>query len=56
MNDPEEMPVDPYTHNRLLQNMRGPSKPSNEYDKLRRFLEYDGKILKYASKILETSK
>lgn len=46
MNESEQMPVDPYTHNRLLQNTRVPTKSSSGYDSLRRFLEFDGKILR----------
>ncbi|KAJ8964821.1 hypothetical protein NQ314_004629 [Rhamnusium bicolor] len=47
MGDPEEMPVDPYTFNRLLQVRSNVTKTPPADDKLRRFLEYDGKILKF---------
>ncbi|XP_076253920.1 EF-hand domain-containing protein 1-like [Rhynchophorus ferrugineus] len=47
MADPEEMPHDPYTVNRQLQTMPKVTKTPPADDKLRRFLEYDGKILKF---------
>nr|XP_023021361.1 EF-hand domain-containing protein 1-like [Leptinotarsa decemlineata] len=46
MADPEEMPVDPYTFNRQQLQARGSvTKTGRCDDKLRRFLEYDGKVL-----------
>lgn len=50
MADPEQLPPDPYTQNRLMQSMQitsNFSKTPSADDKFRRFLEYDGKILKY---------
>ncbi|XP_030765357.1 EF-hand domain-containing protein 1-like [Sitophilus oryzae] len=47
MADSEEMPYDPYTMNRRLQIMPKVTKTPPADDKLRRFLEYDGKILRF---------
>nr|CAI5819354.1 unnamed protein product [Callosobruchus analis] len=51
MGDREEMPVDPYTFNRQLCEKSTTTPVSNKTpgseDKLRRFLEYDGKVLKF---------
>lgn len=46
MGDPEEMPVDPYMNDRLLKVRPTVTKTPSEDDKFRRFLEFDGKILK----------
>lgn len=46
MGDPEEMPPDPYMQNRILQVQPHVTRTPPADDKLRRFLEYDGKILK----------
>ncbi|XP_057671863.1 EF-hand domain-containing protein 1-like [Diorhabda carinulata] len=47
MQDAEEMPVDPYTFNRELSVRTNVTKSKSSDDKLRRFLEYDGKVLKF---------
>ncbi|KAJ8980307.1 hypothetical protein NQ317_005228 [Molorchus minor] len=47
MADAEEMPVDPYTQTRTLLVTPKLTKTPPADDKLRRFLEYDGKILKF---------
>ncbi|CAG9840580.1 unnamed protein product [Diabrotica balteata] len=47
MQDAEEMPVDPYTFNRELTVHSNFSKSKSVDDKMRRFLEYDGKVLKF---------
>ncbi|KAG5888287.1 hypothetical protein JTB14_006674 [Gonioctena quinquepunctata] len=47
MAEPEEMPVDPYTFKRQQLQVRGVTKTSCVDDKLRRFLEYDGKVLRF---------
>lgn len=47
MADPEEMPYDPYTFNRRLQEIPKITKTPPADDKFRRFLEYDGKVLRY---------
>lgn len=47
MGDPEELPPDPYTQERMLQTALHVTKTPPADDKLRRFLEYDGKILRY---------
>lgn len=52
MGDPEEPPPDPYTQERMLQTAPHVTKTPPADDKLRRFLEYDGKILRCASKNL----
>lgn len=46
MGDPEEMPADPYMQDRMMQTALHVTKTPSADDKLRRFLEYDGKILK----------
>lgn len=46
MGPPEELPIDPYTQNRQMQGAVTTTKTPQADDKLRRFLEYDGKILK----------
>lgn len=46
MGQPEEMPPDPYTQERMFQTAIHVTKTPSADDKLRRFLEYDGKILK----------
>lgn len=46
MAEAEEMPFDPYTQNRCMQMASNTSKTPSDDDKLRRYLEYDGKILK----------
>lgn len=46
MGEPEEMPADPYTQDRMQQTQLHVTKTASADDKLRRFLEYDGKILK----------
>jgi len=48
LNDPEEMPPDPYIVNRQLKLQSHSQKTKLTDDKLRRFLEYDGKILRYS--------
>lgn len=52
MGDPEEPPPDPYTQERMLQTAPHVTKTPPADDKLRRFLEYDGKILRCSSKHL----
>lgn len=47
LNDPEEMPPDPYTVNRQLKLQSHSHKTKLTDDKLRRFLKHDGKILRY---------
>ncbi|ENN78711.1 hypothetical protein D910_03621 [Dendroctonus ponderosae] len=47
MGDPEEMPYDPYTFNRQLQVIPKITKTPPADDKFRRFLEYDGKVLRF---------
>ncbi|KAL1497117.1 hypothetical protein ABEB36_008127 [Hypothenemus hampei] len=47
MADPEEMPIDQHTLNRKLQVTPKITKTPSSDDKLRRFLEYDGKVLKF---------
>lgn len=54
MADPEEMPYDPYTFNRRLQEIPKITKTPPADDKFRRFLEYDGKVLRYISQWLIT--
>lgn len=57
MTEAEEMPFDPYTQNRLMQKTMNFTKTPPADDKLRRYLEYDGKILKYLTiNIDETEK
>lgn len=46
INDTEDMPPDPYTQNRELSTAVTTTRTPPADDKLRRFLEYDGKILK----------
>lgn len=46
MGDTEQMPPDPYTQRRKFEQQNHISKTPSADDKLRRFLEYDGKILK----------
>lgn len=46
MGDAEEPPPDPYTQDRMLQTGAHVTKTPPADDKLRRFLEYDGKILR----------
>lgn len=46
MHAPEEMPKDPYTEKRLERMPITTMKTPFVDDKLRRFLEYDGKILR----------
>jgi hypothetical protein len=48
LNDPEEMPSDPYILDRQLKMSPYSCKTKLTDDKLRRFLEYDGKVLRYA--------
>lgn len=49
MADAEQLPPDPYTQNRLLHSQQNNfTKTPSADDKFRRFLEYDGKILKSA--------
>lgn len=47
MADPEEMPCDPYTYSRKLQMTPKLFKTPSADNKFRKFLEYDGKILRY---------
>jgi hypothetical protein len=48
MADAEQLPPDPYTQNRLLHSQQNNfTKTPSADDKFRRFLEYDGKILKF---------
>nr|XP_022908102.1 EF-hand domain-containing protein 1-like isoform X1 [Onthophagus taurus] len=47
MGEPEEMPPDPYIQNRILSSQRHMSKTPAADDIMRRFLEYDGKVLKF---------
>ncbi|KAF5295445.1 hypothetical protein FQA39_LY13106 [Lamprigera yunnana] len=47
MGDVEEMPPDPYTQMRQLSVQMHESKTPATDDKLRRFLEYDGKVLNF---------
>lgn len=46
MGDTEQIPPDPYTQKRIFEQRSHISKTPTADDKLRRFLEYDGKILK----------
>lgn len=46
MGDAEQMPPDPCTQKRIFEHQSHISKTPTADDKLRRFLEYDGKILK----------
>jgi hypothetical protein len=48
LNDAEEMPPDPYIVNRQVKLQSHSHKTKLTDDKLRRFLEYDGKILRYS--------
>lgn len=47
LNDPDEMPPDPYILNRQLKLKSHSHKTKLTDDKLRRYLEYDGKILRF---------
>ncbi|EFA04366.1 EF-hand domain-containing protein 1-like Protein [Tribolium castaneum] len=48
MAEPEQLPPDPYTQNRLMKSHQNNfTKTPSADDKFRRFLEYDGKILKF---------
>ncbi|XP_060518846.1 EF-hand domain-containing protein 1-like isoform X2 [Cylas formicarius] len=47
MSEPEEIPYDPYIYNRELKVKPHVTSTPSAHDKLRRFLEYDGKILKF---------
>lgn len=47
MGDPEQLPPDPYTQDRLMKVQSNFTKTPSADDKFRRFLEYDGKVLKY---------
>lgn len=47
MGEPEEMPPDPYTQERQASVQAHITLTPSADDKLRRFLEYDGKVLKY---------
>ncbi|KAK9686909.1 DM10 domain [Popillia japonica] len=47
MGDTEQIPPDPYTQKRIFEQRSHISKTPTADDKLRRFLEYDGKILKF---------
>jgi hypothetical protein len=47
MNDPEEIPPDPYTVQRQLKIKPHTLETKVVDDKFRRFLEYDGKVLRY---------
>jgi hypothetical protein len=48
LNDPEEMPPDPYILDRKLKmNPHNHKTKSIDDDKLRRYLEYDRKVLRY---------
>lgn len=51
MDETEHMPPDPYMQERLMQTQVHITKTPPADDKLRRFLEYDGKILKYVKEI-----
>lgn len=48
MGDPEQLPADPYTQSRLMKSHQtNLTKTPSADDKFRRFLEYDGKVLKF---------
>lgn len=47
MGEPEELPPDPYTQDRMFQTTPHVTQTPPADDKLRRFLEYDRKILRY---------
>jgi hypothetical protein len=47
MNDAEEIPQDPYTFQRQLKTKPNTPETKVADDKFRRFLEYDGKVLRY---------
>ncbi|RZC42766.1 EF-hand domain-containing protein 1-like, partial [Asbolus verrucosus] len=47
MAEPEQLPADPYTQDRLMRIQNNLTKTPSADDKFRRFLEYDGKILKF---------
>lgn len=49
----EEMPPDPYTQTRQLASEPAVTKTPSADDKLRRFLEYDGKVLKLVKQIFQ---
>lgn len=46
MNEPEEMPEDPYIFDRQIKAKSNFTKTKSNVDKLRKFLEYDGKVLR----------
>lgn len=41
----EDLPVDPYTEKERWKSVQPPNKTKSHDDPLRRFLDYDGKIL-----------
>ncbi|CAH1104815.1 unnamed protein product [Psylliodes chrysocephalus] len=47
MNEPEEMPEDPYIFDRQIKAKSNFTKTKSNVDKLRKFLEYDGKVLRF---------
>nr|CAD7450683.1 unnamed protein product [Timema bartmani] len=47
LNQPEDLPVDPYTTERGLKMRQPTNKTQLVDDKLRRFLEFDGKVLRF---------
>jgi hypothetical protein len=47
MNDPEEIPPDPYTSLTQLKIKPNSHETKVSDDKFKRFLEYDGKVLRY---------
>ncbi|XP_063223863.1 EF-hand domain-containing protein 1-like isoform X2 [Bacillus rossius redtenbacheri] len=47
LNPPEELPADPYITDRTLKEQTPASAPAVTDDRLRRFLEFDGKILRF---------
>jgi hypothetical protein len=49
LNDPEDMPPDPYILNRQLKFISHSHKTKPTDDKLRHFLNYDEKILRYSA-------
>lgn len=47
VSDPEDLPPDPYQITRMILEKPVTRTVPRKEDKLRRFLEYDGKILRY---------
>ena len=54
MADPEQLPPDPYTQSRLMSSSSHNTftKTPSSDDNFRRFLEYDGKVLRFVLKLV----